>query len=331
MDAASVIQAEALLIQAAQDIFVTNLCTAAAVTWLAYDILLTIRQEIDLIWSAKLSLAKILYFFARYYIFLCLVCKGWLWFEGLAVVTTSGVFGEALLLLRIYASYGRSKTVLIFIVALYLAEIIMGFVAATLEVGNVRITPRLPNFPIPGCVGTAAPSDKVSLKSWILIMTVACIYFLMALYTFFREISFTKRGTSTENSTALEQNSGSDPNTQLGVLQKRSPLMFMFVRDAAFYFFLVFAGTLLNLICALVFSQRAIEQMGTVWSTAIYSIVPSRLCLNLRGFVSRTVQDTEGNEIELGDDTLDVEFAEVGTMETSAMGQLSVGNISLPA
>ncbi|KAI0718531.1 hypothetical protein C8T65DRAFT_737180 [Cerioporus squamosus] len=61
-----------------------------------------------------------------------------------------------------------------------------------------------------------------------------------------------------------------------------SPLIYSFLRDSAFYFFLVFAGNMMNLIFQLKFPGRPMLSIGTFWLAAIYAVSASRLCLNTR-------------------------------------------------
>ncbi|OBZ71674.1 hypothetical protein A0H81_08876 [Grifola frondosa] len=282
--------------QAAHDAFVVNICTVAVTAWLAYDILLTIGQEVDLIWRAKLSPAKILYFLVRYYnllslILLCAVNTSTkISFDLYSVPLICGavfvcaVLGEALLLLRLYAAYERSRKAFAFILLLFIGESTISLVGLTLQVKGVRITPRLPNFPIPGCVGTADPGGQISVKSWITVMCVACVNFLMILYKFFRGISFKDIPTSASD-------------TKFKDFLRLSPLMALFVRDAAFYFFVIFAANLLNLLCAIYFANRGLEQVGSVWLTAVSAVVSSRICLNLRGFIALPCLTSTGTRI----------------------------------
>ncbi|TFK89334.1 hypothetical protein K466DRAFT_597871 [Polyporus arcularius HHB13444] len=56
-----------------RDIHVANLCNVAAAAWLAYDICITFPQEVSLVWRAKWSIPKVLYFLVRYYTLISLL------------------------------------------------------------------------------------------------------------------------------------------------------------------------------------------------------------------------------------------------------------------
>ncbi|KAI8972452.1 hypothetical protein BD414DRAFT_500383, partial [Trametes punicea] len=272
------------LVQVVKDTYVANLCTAAAATWLTYDIVLTFSQEVDLIWRAKWSLPKFLFFLVRYYTLVSLLltlavntnrdvssefCQRWLWYNGFNGTLLSAVIGEAIFLLRLYASYNRTKTILATIIFLFLSEFVAGITTAALVVSSLSVTPRPPNYPLPGCLFTAPKHVNLSTMVWAVAMSVTCVYFLLILYKFARNLSLRKPG---ESSSAVP----------VWELQQISPLVYSFIRDSAFYFFLVFLGNLLNLLFEIVFAGRALIPMGTVWLMVIYAISASRLCLNTR-------------------------------------------------
>ncbi|OBZ71682.1 hypothetical protein A0H81_08878 [Grifola frondosa] len=337
-------QEEALLRQALNDVFIVNICTAAATTWVAYDVLLTLGEEMEFLWKAKNSLAKMLYFLVRYYNLMTLIlllavntnskvgfkvrpvyslppsgattlfaycdkhCQRWLWFEAIGAVYLSGILGEALLVLRLYAAYARSKKALAIILLLYLVESILGLVTAIFQVKGIHLAPRISLFPIPGCVGTANSHGQISLKFWITAMSITCIYFVLILSKFLRDVP-------------LQDKPSSILKLKLVDIRQLSPLTSLFVRDAAFYFLVVLAANLLNLICFVIFANRVLESLGTPWLMAVFSITSSRLCLSLRGFVSNNVQGDGDHDIELQNlSTLpDVEFAAAGNATTGRM------------
>ncbi|KAL0958262.1 hypothetical protein HGRIS_000415 [Hohenbuehelia grisea] len=56
----------AQLLQAVSDVFAVNICTAAALAWLVYDILITFDQEVALL-RARLTWSKCIHIFLRYW------------------------------------------------------------------------------------------------------------------------------------------------------------------------------------------------------------------------------------------------------------------------
>ncbi|OBZ71448.1 hypothetical protein A0H81_08511 [Grifola frondosa] len=349
-------QEEALYRQVIGDVFTVNVCTAAAATWVTYDVLLTLGQEIHLIWRAKFSLAKVLYFLVRYYnLFALLIqvagrnsasnCKRFTSPSLPSYEPIRSLQLPALDMVRSHYPVVDSPGCYLGSIPLWVAVasgitsdinrpsarsgMHIRFIGLTLEVIDLHPTPAVPGFPIPGCIGTANTGGRLSLKIWITVMTVACAFsttrvifvvftfvqpcifhiavnFLLILYKFLRGVSFVDHGITS--------------NVQFKDLRKLSPLMFVFVRDAAFYFLVVFAANLLNLLCALYFPQRALEQVGAVWLTAVYSITSSRVCLSLRDFASNDVVGDEDDGLELDNRSTmpDVQFAPGTATEASA-------------
>ncbi|OBZ71670.1 hypothetical protein A0H81_08886 [Grifola frondosa] len=280
--------------QAVHDTFVVNICAAAASTWVAYDILLTIEQEVDFIWRVKFSVTKLLYLFVRYYNLLSLILlvsintstkvgfKSWIWFEAIGAVFLSTVFGEALMVLRLYAAYERNRKVLALLLFMFLMELTLGLMSATIQARDIHITPRVPQFPVPGCVGMTDTKGRIALISWAASMIVACVDFLLILHKFLRGVPFKE-----ESNSVMNIDSNNFPHL--------SPLMVLFMRDAAFYVLIVFVANLLCVFFAVFFGNRELEQVGTVWLTAVYSITSSRIFLSLRSIVSTKDEDLEQN------------------------------------
>ncbi|CDO71508.1 hypothetical protein BN946_scf184910.g7 [Trametes cinnabarina] len=82
-------------------------------------------------------------------------------------------------------------------------------------------------------------------------MSFTCVYFLLILYKFARNVS-------------LRKNAGPPGMVAIWEMERISPLVFAFLRDSAFYFFLGILGNLLNLVFEIVFVGRALIPMGTV-------------------------------------------------------------------
>ncbi|KAL7284556.1 hypothetical protein ACG7TL_001848 [Trametes sanguinea] len=281
------------LVQVIQDTYIANLCTAAAASWLSYDIVLTFSQEVELIWRARWSLPKLLFFLVRYYTLVSLLltlavntsrgvsvefCERWLWYNGFNGTLLSAVVGEAIFLLRLYASYNRTKTILFTIIFLFLSEFVTGITTASLVVSSLSVMPRPANYPLPGCLFTPPKHINLSKMVWAVAMSVTCVYFLLILYKFARNVS-------------LRKNSGVPGTVPIWELGRVSPLVFAFLRDSAFYFFLVFLGNLLNLVFEIIFAGRALIPMGTIWLMVIYALSACRLCLNTRDALYRTRDD----------------------------------------
>ncbi|PIL29237.1 hypothetical protein GSI_09286 [Ganoderma sinense ZZ0214-1] len=182
--------------------------------------------------------------------------------------------GEAMFLMRLYAAYSQSKLILVIIVSLYTAELAVGVVTATLIVTSLEVYERPAYMPFPGCLVNPPSHPELSIMAWSVALGTTCIYFLLILYKFANTISLRREGTSPGKVSIWE----------LGTI---SPLLYAFLRDSTFYFFLVFAGNFMNLLFEIIFQGRALSIMGTNWLSAIYSISASRVCLNTRESIQR--------------------------------------------
>ncbi|KAH9922534.1 uncharacterized protein B0H18DRAFT_515038 [Fomitopsis serialis] len=108
-----------------------GLHAAAALTWLAYDYVLSLEDEVDLIWSSADTVPKLLYFISRYFglIVQCmncadiprLYCRAALIWTAIALYTL--VFCvEFSLMLRIYALYGQSRLIFLILSSAFAVE-----------------------------------------------------------------------------------------------------------------------------------------------------------------------------------------------------------------
>jgi len=125
--------------------------TVASAAWLLWDMILTMDQEVDLIWLSKPSLtaAKLLFYINRYFVLfvvtlhlkvsftpemsnkLCDLSNDFFTFATVANVTTV----EAMVLLRVWALYNKDKRVLAGLLSLYTVSLV-----TTLVVLSVGIT-----------------------------------------------------------------------------------------------------------------------------------------------------------------------------------------------
>ncbi|KAI0753311.1 hypothetical protein C8Q80DRAFT_506481 [Daedaleopsis nitida] len=283
----SIVDAIKLFYQAVGDTFAVNLAAAAASTWIAYDICLTFADEVELVWKAKWSIPKVLYFGVRYYglaasLMYLLVstlhsaCRHWPWYEAFGATTAIAVlFGESMFVLRLWASYKGNKQVLSLLAFCWIAELSSSVTVGIIEARTVTIMPRPLNFPLPGCYTLANVPLRNSLGAWIVNCSVATTYFVLMLYKFFTSESF-KLELLNANGSSL---------TRWFELRSFSPLLFLLVRDGVMYFAMIFVVNALNMALSIRMEGRALEGMGIAWTIAVSSVASSRLLLNLRGFI----------------------------------------------
>ncbi|KAH7903663.1 hypothetical protein BJ138DRAFT_1167787 [Hygrophoropsis aurantiaca] len=131
---------------------VVNYLAAAGGALVLYDQVLTFSQEVDLIWNRQWSYMTALYFIARYSGDLLVIgyaamymCINWT-YSGfvsiyLAVNWANNIFlltMQAILVIRVYALFNRSKKVLIFLATFYVLQAI-ATIAITGLIANKRV------------------------------------------------------------------------------------------------------------------------------------------------------------------------------------------------
>lgn len=175
-------QAEQQLIQTASHNFSANLAGAAALAWLIFDIVLTLEQEICHVWRQKWTLQKVLYLLVRYYTAFTLAslfaanaitdpslafCKQFLQWNVYGTMLVTLGLGDIMFATRIYAAYGQSRKLLVFLIVLLLLEIVVGYVLSYIEVVSLVILPRPSGYPLPGCNSSLPKDNKINLIFWI--------------------------------------------------------------------------------------------------------------------------------------------------------------------
>ncbi|PPR07614.1 hypothetical protein CVT24_004167 [Panaeolus cyanescens] len=231
----------------------------AAFVMLIYDHMLTFSDEVERIWKQKISGATILFLLNRYLTplqFIVIinafqdpswtkeVCDRFVVFEGASTAALVGIC-ELIMILRVYALYGQSKAVLAFLMLLWVVQISVS--AAGLHTG---FAVPLPDFLV-GCILTG--NSLLMPAVWVTpLITDSCIFIL----TVWRTRQYLTRSGKT-------------------------PIMHIFLRDGAMYFFVIFLANLLNT----VFYFTAVDDLkaiGASFSQLITATMISRLVLNLR-------------------------------------------------
>ncbi|KAI0320560.1 hypothetical protein OF83DRAFT_567410 [Amylostereum chailletii] len=167
-----------LLQHAVRDSMIVEWNYVAAVTWVLYDILVTMDQEVHRMWKGRLFTPPALTFFVcRYFGLMYLIyvtfdvsttrhsttfCSGVEWFQVAGVVILS-ILVNMLLAVRIDAFYGGRKIVRWTLLVLYTTETICEVTFAILAaVTNGRSVPYPPEIPIHGCSSPASPNNSIS-------------------------------------------------------------------------------------------------------------------------------------------------------------------------
>jgi len=244
----------------------------AASMFIFWDHCITFGQEVNLIWSSKLSLVNVLFFIFRYLTFAFRIvdlllytdvnglvppsssrCIAWVWLEATVGQILFASLGT-LFLIRVFAFYGKSKLLLAVLAILFLCESAAEITILAISVPEMLIVPnRLPwNLHIPACLILNTPA--LYPKLWIPSLVVQSILFmLVAIKTI---------------QTAIRESI------------HHQHLLVVFIRDGAWGFALIFAGLLWAALSTSHDLQKG--EMALNWSYSLAGFCGSRLILNLR-------------------------------------------------
>lgn len=234
----------------------------AAVTVLTWDIIVTLSEEIELIWQKQWSPAKIMYVIARYLPwafqmallainvngstglhFSISECKKWMAVQAviLQLIVTSV---DVILLMRVYALFNKNKRLLSVLSALFVAELtLLSYILAV-------ITPKLTFSDT--CFVTSSPPFFVAY--WVVSLVFETILFVLTLYKF---------------GYAVQQGWG------------RRPVMKEFVADGTWAYTLIFVSMFINSMLYK-FVHSPLAGICFTWLLSVLSFAGSRIILNPR-------------------------------------------------
>ncbi|KIK67865.1 hypothetical protein GYMLUDRAFT_797010 [Collybiopsis luxurians FD-317 M1] len=261
--------------------------SVAALAFLVYDIMLTVHEEVDIIWPRPWSLMKFNYFFIRYLpvlfqIPLLLVgtelspqfhftnhaCFIWEIYQGAASIsTTIGV--DYILISRVYAFYFDNRAVRWIVSISFALEICIMCVGLALTLPGIRYDPICLNVDVP---------------ITLLVYAAGTILFqaLLFVFTVFKFILAIRSGWG------------------------RVPIVLLLMRDGTWAFFVIFAVLVCN---ASLYGLKNTAFAGILysWVLTIYSFCGYRVLLNIghltnneiRTSTTLTIQFTQNDEVEL--------------------------------
>ncbi|TDL18915.1 hypothetical protein BD410DRAFT_792702 [Rickenella mellea] len=246
-----------------------NYVNVASTALLAYDFLLTLGDEIRLMWSARWNASKLLFFATRYPVFIhcsldlamylspsmssnmCApVYKAVGWLSIIAIMTA-----ELILFMRTYAIYGRSRSILIFFAIIAVGLGIPAVILLNLSLNSVKFLPKSPLTTLAPCVPYSA--DRIVFLDF---------YFLMAFELVVVVLTAWK-----------------------GVYkwrENRGPLIVTFVKDGVFYFLTLFASSLAN---AVVMMDAPLAYFGLMLQVqrVLHAMLSARVLLHIRATVDQ--------------------------------------------
>lgn len=248
----------------------TRYSELASSTIIIFDHLITLDDEIELIWQSSWSPVKLLFLVNRYYTLasviinnyalfasshsdsFCLRFFQWQGWTGLLAC----MIAEAILQMRLYALYSLNRNILIAMVAIFFltsaaAAAIMQIVISKISAHSMTI----PELELSTCL-----PDNIShnfYAFWIPILAFETFLCCLALF----------RGYQTFRSSGTPYQSG---KRLVGVL----------IRDSVVYFFVMFATYLTNLL-VWKFDLDLVE-VPVGWSIAMSCVLGNRVILNVR-------------------------------------------------
>ncbi|KDQ53610.1 hypothetical protein JAAARDRAFT_209953 [Jaapia argillacea MUCL 33604] len=289
-----------------QDIQSTRFLQISAAGLTIYDHIITIEQEYELIWTKRWSLAKVLFILNRYLgdavmiaaIVVSLqsdVSQGVsaTWFPIQAWLSSAiGWSLQAIMQLRIYALYNRSKPVTMFMAVCFLTQIIaMATVLGTASPGLKTLNEPIPQ--IKSCVVINVP--RYYFSYWIFIIVYDAVLLCLSAYQGLRDYARRR---------AMGKGTGS---SLIGVL----------LRDSFLYYFVVLVLYIADAITWLRDPSKLEIPEGLTLAMSV--ILGSRLVLNLRRAYYAPISEELGGADEVSA-LRAVDFEEVGVTSSNSSG-----------
>ncbi|KZT20881.1 hypothetical protein NEOLEDRAFT_1140217 [Neolentinus lepideus HHB14362 ss-1] len=252
-----------------------------------YDHLITLDQEIELIWKSHWTIGKVLFLINRYYALASVICNNCILFSthlsdsvsfclrlfqwqactGLLVSTIA----EIILLLRLYALYQLNRRVLFFMLAAFIVSV--GAAATILGLVLVRVSAHSQLLPgVPFCLPLDVPSWFYTF--WIPLLafeSLLCGLALIRAFGYFR--------------------------ARPTMFQSGRYIVNILIRDSVIYYLIVFATYFANLVIFLTGSPGVLES-GIGFAMAMSCVMGSRLCLNIRD-VPYEIEDSTVSQVNL--------------------------------
>jgi len=259
----------------------TSYLGAMGMVLLQYDCLLTLNDEVRLVWPGPLSIPKVLYYLNRYLSFFAMifcnyqvsgvrppisdnVCKAWIVVSGIALpISTSS--STALLTLRATALYRHVRW---FTPLLWIAFVLFqGLRSSTMLFASASLYGSLEYSPVSNvCVPT-----NTSYRSAAPLLVPGIYDFLLLGLTLVKGV---------KSAVSLRAGSGSQ-------------IMFTLIRDELLYFFIISSLRIFNSVVWTVLSPGLIG-LGLYAEWGLESTLTSRFFLNLRSIAFHQPQTTQG-------------------------------------
>ncbi|KAJ6568006.1 hypothetical protein DFH09DRAFT_438148 [Mycena vulgaris] len=274
---------DAELLQLVADSRVTGYLAVAAVCILAYDHIVCIPEEVELIWKSRWGITKIIYLWNRYFSLITVslnasvivrdissshVCISWLKVQGSSSTILVATV-DFVLMLRVWILYGRQRWMVWFFAFLGISEVVIMIVVDIFAFTQMQEYVHLGSI-IKGCYAYNVPRFLTLYAAAPLLVTFTM--FAMTLY---------KCGWTLYQS-----------------YHRAMPIWKLFLRDGVVWFLLVFAAAGSEL---LIWSMRreTLKQVLLVPALVVYSTVASRSLLNIKAIMSREPDELQIDEISV--------------------------------
>lgn len=245
-----------------------DMSSIAALSFLVWDILITLDLEVDAIWSrTNTSYSKWLYFFVRYFavamqISLLFVgtelsigfhytesdCVKWYIFQEVGTQLLVAVV-ESILIVRVHALYDRNRSVTVPLVVLFLLENLAMMVTLIFVVPGVQFDAT--------CTVVRSPPTLIIFAAAF--VSFESVLFILTLIKFL---------------VALRSGWG------------RTPVVFLLVRDGTWAFILIFVTLCINAGFYVGEGDTAIAAIAFPWLLSIESFAGAHIVLNLHAISS---------------------------------------------
>ncbi|KIJ55834.1 hypothetical protein M422DRAFT_774738 [Sphaerobolus stellatus SS14] len=264
--------------------------TIAALGLLAWDIAITIDEEILLIWGSKCTLSTFLYFGIRYgalviqtlngvfyvnvsgvFIPSVVSCAFWVWFNALLGYVVH-VCVDILFVMRVYAFYGRDNRLLGILCFLLAGAAIPALILGIFTLLENQTTPNPfpPRIQLPSCLLLTNTSIFAS-RIWIAELIFQSLLVILITWRFIAEWR---------------------------VKMALPELFIIFTRDGVWAFFVIF-GTMCFFTIGFQISLSS-GATAAIWIFTIFAICGNRLILNLRSAaVQRAMTHPRSMDIEI--------------------------------
>ncbi|EGN97105.1 hypothetical protein SERLA73DRAFT_123894 [Serpula lacrymans var. lacrymans S7.3] len=249
-----------------------RICHVSATILTLYDHMITLDQEVRLIFQKRWSLLKVLFIWTRYLGDLVLICLTYVEFQSWASTIIIWTM-QIIMQFRIYAMYQWSKKIICFVAACFIIEVAFMFAVKMVSARSGAYPDLSPIDGVHPCIYKALPDFLYS--SWVAMMSYESILFSFAVWMGIKHVKEMR---------ALRYLRGGS-------------IFEVLIRDSSFYFMLTLS-TCAGMWLAL---PADMFEVPEGFSIAVTTIMGCRLVLNLREEYYRPLRSTSWIDAQEGE------------------------------